>query len=40
MFDRIEAGTYMIASALVGRQVTIDKIDPSIIKKKLKYLKG
>ena len=39
MFDRIEAGTYMIASALVGRQVTIDKIDPSIIKKEIEILK-
>ena len=32
MFDRIEAGTYMIASALVGRKVVIDKIIPKIIK--------
>ena len=32
MFDRIEAGTYMIASSLVGRRVTIDKIEPRIIK--------
>ena len=32
IFDRIEAGTYMIASALIGKKVIIDKIDPNIIK--------
>ena len=32
MFDRIEAGTYLIASALVGKKVKIDKIEPKIIK--------
>ncbi len=39
MFDRIEAGTYMIASALVGKKVIIDKIDPKIIKTEIKILK-
>ena len=34
MFDRIEAGTYMIASALVGKKIMIDKVNPNIIKKK------
>ncbi len=39
MFDRIEAGTYMIASALVGRKVVIDKIIPKIIKTEIDTLK-
>ncbi len=39
MFDRIEAGTYMIASALIGKKVIIDKIDPKIIKTEIKILK-
>ena len=39
MFDRIEAGTYMIASALVGKKVTIDRIDPKIIKTEINTLK-
>ncbi len=39
MFDRIEAGTYIIASALIGKKVLIDKIDPGIIKKEIEILK-
>ena len=39
IFDRIEAGTYMIASALVGKKVVIDKIDPNIIKTEINILK-
>ena len=39
MFDRIEAGTYLIASALVGKKVKIDKIEPKIIKKEIEILK-
>ena len=39
MFDRIEAGTYLIASALVGKKVTIDKINTSIIKTEIDTLK-
>ena len=39
IFDRIEAGTYMIASALVGRKVIIDKINPNIIKNEIDVLK-
>ena len=39
MFDRIEAGTYLIASALVGKKVTIDKINPEIIKTEINTLK-
>jgi len=39
IFDRIEAGTYMIASALIGKKVIIDKIDPKIIKNEINILK-
>ena len=39
MFDRIEAGTYMIASALVGKKVTIDRIKPNVIKTEINILK-
>jgi UDP-N-acetylglucosamine 1-carboxyvinyltransferase len=39
IFDRIETGTYMIASALIGKKVIIDKIDPNIIKSEMNILK-
>ena len=39
IFDRIEAGTYMIASALIGKKVIINKIDPNIIKSEIDILK-
>ena len=39
IFDRIEAGTYMIASALIGKKVVIDKINPNIIKTEIDILK-
>nr|ADH42986.1 UDP-N-acetylglucosamine enolpyruvyl transferase [uncultured SAR11 cluster alpha proteobacterium H17925_38M03] len=39
MFDRIEAGTYIIAGALVGQKIVIDKIRPSIIKTEIDILK-
>ena len=39
MFDRIETGTYMIASALIGRKMIIDKIEPNIIKTEISVLK-
>ena len=39
IFDRIEAGTYMIASALIGKKIIIDKIDTDIIKNEIKILK-
>jgi UDP-N-acetylglucosamine 1-carboxyvinyltransferase len=39
IFDRIEAGTYMIASALIGKKVKIDKINPNIIKSEIDILK-
>ncbi len=40
IFDRIELGTYMIASALLARKnLIIDKIDPTIIKSEIDVLK-
>jgi len=40
IFDRIELGTYMIASALLAkRSFVIDKIDPKIIKSEIDILK-
>ena len=39
IFDRIETGTYMIASALIGKKIIIDKINPNIIKFEINLLK-
>ncbi len=39
MFDRIEAGTYMIASYLTGGNIKITNINPNIIKTEIKILK-
>jgi UDP-N-acetylglucosamine 1-carboxyvinyltransferase len=39
IFDRIEAGTYLIASALIGKKITIDRINPKIIKYEISTLK-
>ena len=39
MFDRIEAGTYIIASALVGKKIKILKTEPKIIKTEINILK-
>ncbi len=40
MFDRIELGTYMIASALITKKsVTIDKISPKIVNCEIKLLR-
>jgi UDP-N-acetylglucosamine 1-carboxyvinyltransferase len=39
MFDRIEAGTFIIAAALIGERVTISGIEPKILKKELSVLK-
>jgi len=39
IFDRIELGTYMIAGALVGKKITIKKIDPNVIKSEINVLK-
>ena len=39
MFDRIEAGTYMIAAGATQGRVAIKKIDPKIIKEEINVLK-
>ena len=39
MFDRIEAGTFIIAAALIGERVIISGIEPKILKKELSILK-
>ena len=39
IFDRIELGTYMIAGALVGQKVILNKVDPKIIKTEINILK-
>ena len=39
MFDRIEAGTYMIASALTGGNLKITNIKPKIIKTEIDILR-
>ena len=39
MFDRIEAGTYMIASAITNGRIKITNIDPKIIKNEILIMK-
>ena len=40
IFDRIELGTYIIASTLLAKNnLIIDKIDPKIIKSEIEVLK-
>ena len=40
IFDRIELGTYMIASALLAKKkMIIDKIDPNVVKNEIDILK-
>ena len=39
MFDRIEAGTFIIAGALAAKNLTITGIEPKILKKELHILK-
>ncbi len=39
IFDRIEAGTYLVASALIGGKITIKKIIPKILKNEINILK-
>ncbi len=39
IFDRIELGTYMIASALLAKKVIINKVNPKIVKSELDILK-
>ena len=39
IFDRIELGTYMIAAALIGKKVLIDKVDTELVKSEINLLK-
>ena len=39
IFDRIEAGTYMIAAALIGKKITLKNTRPNIIKTEINILK-
>ena len=40
IFDRIEFGTYMIASALMAKKyIIIDKVEPKIVKSEIDILK-
>ncbi len=39
MFDRIELGTFLIAGALIGRKLTLNRINPKIVKTEIKILK-
>ena len=39
IFDRIEAGTYLIAGALLGKKIIIKKINPKILKCEIDTLK-
>ena len=39
IFDRIEAGTYLIAAALIGKKIIINKIDPRVLDNEIKTLK-
>ena len=39
IFDRIEAGTYLIAGALIGKKIIIRNVLPRVIKNEIKILK-
>ncbi len=39
IFDRIELGTYLIAGALVGKKIILNKVNPKIIKTEIKIMK-
>ena len=39
IFDRIEAGTYLIAGALIGKKIIIKNVLPDIIKNEIQILK-
>jgi len=39
MFDRIEASTYMIASAVTDGKIKIKNVDPNIIKNEIKVMR-
>ena len=39
IFDRIELGTYLIAGALIGKKIILNKINPVIIDTEIKVMK-
>ena len=39
IFDRIEAGTYLIAAAMIGKKITLKKVDPIVLKYEINILK-
>ncbi len=39
IFDRIEAGTYLIAGALIGKKIVLKNVIPSVIKNEIKILR-
>ncbi len=39
IFDRIEAGTYLIAGVLIGKKLVLKQINPKIFKKEINILK-
>ncbi len=39
IFDRIEAGTYLVASVLIGKKIILNKIIPKILKNEINILK-
>ena len=39
IFDRIELGTYLIAGALIGKKIILNRIDPKVIETEIKILK-
>ena len=39
IFDRIEAGTYLVAGTLIGKKIVIKQIEPKLIKCEIKILK-
>tara|TARA_X000001036_G_C20685892_1_gene807600 strand:- start:1893 stop:3146 length:1254 start_codon:yes stop_codon:yes gene_type:complete len=39
IFDRIEAGTYLVAGALIGKKIVIKQINPKILKCEIDILK-
>ncbi len=39
IFDRIEAGTYLIAGVLIGKKLVLRQINPKILKKEINILK-
>ncbi len=39
IFDRIEAGTYLVAGALIGKKITVKNVEPKILKCEIDTLK-